>query len=115
MAEPDKANHLVKSHFQPFEMRNAHQSAKKYKDARQGRDGWDGALRLKCSRATLTARENTDTSEQTRALGQPRDRAAPCDARAGQAGCAKAWSCGGPAAKDATKARLETKSKRNHL
>ena len=57
MAEPDKANHLVKSHFQPFEMRNAHQSAKKYKAAGQDRDGWDGAPRPKCSRATLIARE----------------------------------------------------------
>ena len=95
MAEPDKANHLVKSHFQPFEMRNAHQSAKKYKDARQGRDGWDGALRLKCSRATLTARENIDTSVQSRALGQPRDRAASSrDAQQGGQDARRQWSCG---------------------
>ena len=94
MAEPDKANHLVKSHFQPFEMRNAHQSAKKYKDARQGRDGWDGALRPKCSRAKLTARENLDDNEKALALGQPRDRAASCDARQGEQDARRQWSCG---------------------
>jgi len=93
-------------------MRNAHQSAKKYKAAQQDRDGWDGALRTKCSRATLIIRENIDTSEQTRALGQPRDLAASCDARQGWQDARRQWSCGGLAAKDATRRTLRRSASR---
>ncbi|MGD0954831.1 MAG: hypothetical protein ABR985_21010 [Methanotrichaceae archaeon] len=48
--------------------------------------------------------QKIDTSEQARASGQPRDRAASCDARRGRLDARRQWSCGGPAAKDNIKA-----------
>ena len=84
-------------------MRNAHQSAKKYKAARQDRDGRDGAPQPKCSRARVSAGENIDTSEQTRALGQPREKGSVMRCVAGQAGCTNAMVLRGLAAMGTTK------------
>ena len=53
----------------------------------------------------VNAHENIDTSEQTRALGQPRERAASCDARQGRKDARRQWSCGCQATMDNTKAR----------
>ena len=63
---------------------------RRYKAARQDRDGWDSAPRSKCSRATLIARENIDTSEQAQPGGSLATGPHHAMRAAGQAGCAKA-------------------------
>ena len=74
-------------------------------------DGWNGGLRHKCSRATLNARKNIDTSVQARASGQPRDLAASCNERR-QAGCAKAMVMRGPGGHECHKRDLKRSESR---